>query len=207
MVRHGYSVCNERKRFTGNINSPLNDMGKQQAELAADYLEHFEIDSIYSSDLCRAYDTAFAIAKRHSLKVISDINLREINAGKWEDRTFDYISSTYPIQYELWRNDINKCCPEGGEAVKDFYVRIKNAVYKIIEQNQGKTICIVTHATPIRVMKCEALKEYLCGMNNVAWCPNASINIFEYENGVITLKEDGITDFLHNCITELPSNI
>lgn len=207
MVRHGFSIFNELKRFTGNVDSPLNELGKKQAEKAAGYLKDFNIHKIYSSDLCRAYDTAELIAMHHKLEVIKDKKLREIYAGEWENKTFEYIASVYNEQYALWRNNINMCCPEGGETVKDFYKRIKEAVFDIIDENRGKTVCIVTHATPIRVMKSEAVKEYLKGMNNVGWCPNASINIFEYENGEFSLIEDGVTEFLNECITELPSNI
>ncbi len=207
MVRHGYSVSNELKKFTGNIDSPLNDQGKKQAELASEYLKNFKIDKIYSSDLCRAYDTAELIAKHHGIDIIKDKNLREIYAGQWEYKTFEQISSVYAQQYGLWRNNISLCHPEGGEAVKDFYNRIKNTVYGIIEENKGKTVCIVTHATPIRVMKSEAVKEYLEGLNNVSFCPNASINIFEFENEELSLVNDGITEFLNGCITKLPSII
>jgi len=98
MVRHGFSISNELKRFTGNIDSPLNELGKKQAEMAAEYLKDFKINKIYSSDLCRAYDTAELIAMYHNLEVMKDKKLREIYAGEWENKTFEYIASVYNEQ-------------------------------------------------------------------------------------------------------------
>lgn len=207
MVRHGFSSSNEKQTFTGSMESPLTETGRKQAEMAAEYLEKYKIDKIYSSDLSRAYDTAVPIAKSHNLEIIKNKKLREIDAGDWENKTFESIMDTYGEQYDLWMNDISKACPPNGETVKEFYNRIKNEVYKLVSENEGKTICIATHATPIRVMKCEAVKAYLNGMKDVKWSPNASISIFEYENGELTLTHDGITEHLGEFVTALPKNV
>ena len=207
MVRHGFSSSNEKHTFTGSMESPLTETGRKQAEMAAEYLEKYKIDKIYSSDLSRAYDTAVPIAKSHNLEIIKNKKLREIDAGDWENRKFSDLAVTYKAQYDLWLSDIGKCCPENGETVEEFYNRIKTEAYKIAEENKGKTVCLATHATPIRVMKCEAVKAYLNGMKDVKWSPNASISIFEYENGELTLTHDGITEHLGEFVTALPKNV
>ena len=207
MVRHGFSDSNEKQTFTGSTDAPLTETGKKQAELTAEYLKKYKIDKIYASDLSRAYDTAVPIAKSHNLEIIKNKKLQEIYAGDWENKRFEELMGTYSKQYSLWLNDIGKCKPENGETVADFYSRIKNEVYRLIEENEGKIICLATHATPVRVMKCEAVKEYLEGMCNVKWCPNASISIFEYENGELQLVKDGITEHLGEFVTSLPKNV
>ena len=59
IIRHGYSKSNKEKKFTGQMDVGLDEAGVIQAECTGKYVaEKFNVDKIYSSDLCRAYDTA-----------------------------------------------------------------------------------------------------------------------------------------------------
>ena len=207
VVRHGNSVTNVTHTFAGSLDAELNETGRKQADLTGEYLKNFEIDKIYSSDLIRAYDTALAIAKYKNMPIEKNEGLREICAGDWEGKTYLEIEKIYPKQYNLWINDIGNCCPDNGESVKDFFERIKNTVFDIAKENEGKTICIATHATPIRVLKTVSMKKDVSGLNDTKWCANASINIFEYENGELELVKYGIVEHLGDNITEIPKCI
>lgn len=206
-VRHGYSITNFTNTFAGSLDAPLNEQGIKQAELSGEYLKKYKIDKIYSSDLKRAYNTALPIAKLHNLEIIKTKELREIFAGDWEGKTYCELKEKYPHQYDAWMGDIGNCEPENGETVKDFFNRIKNAVFDIAEKNEGKTVCIVTHAFPIRVMKTISMGKDASQMNDIEWCANASISIFEYENNSLKLIEYGITDHLGDNVTVIPKSI
>ena len=63
IVRHGYSVFNKERRFTGHVDAPLDERGIEQAKRNAEYvIANYKIDCIYSSDLSRAYHTVKPIA-------------------------------------------------------------------------------------------------------------------------------------------------
>ena len=69
-IRHGQSLANEQSRFAGHTNVPLTELGKAQAERAAEYIvKHEKIDKIYSSDLMRAHDTALPVSKLTKLPI------------------------------------------------------------------------------------------------------------------------------------------
>ena len=72
LVRHGETAWNASKRFQGQTDVPLNDVGRQQAVVIADRLATESIDVIYSSDLVRAYGTAQTIAAPHGINVRPD---------------------------------------------------------------------------------------------------------------------------------------
>lgn len=81
------------------------------------------------------------------------------------------------------------------------------ALTKIAEDNDGKTVAIATHATPIRVaqsiIQCGALNE----MENIPWVSNASVTVLEYNNNiwkVVTVSED---EHLAELKTLLPANV
>lgn len=82
LVRYGESVANGKGFFAGQLDIPLSDKGRQQANCVADYIaKKYQVDRIYSSDLSRAYDTAKPIAERVGLMLKSEKMLREICSG------------------------------------------------------------------------------------------------------------------------------
>ena len=58
LVRHGQSLSNDSGTITGQIDSPLSNLGLKQAELVSNYIfKNYSVNAIYSSDLTRAVDT------------------------------------------------------------------------------------------------------------------------------------------------------
>lgn len=76
LVRHGQ----QGDRMVAD--SPLSDLGRQQAETVAEYLADEAITAVYSSQLLRAHDTGRAIAEQHGLDCIVDERLAEIQIGR-----------------------------------------------------------------------------------------------------------------------------
>ena len=207
MIRHGFSVANNEKRFAGHSDFPLTELGQLQAKRCAEALKHEKIDAVYSSDLKRAYQTAEPIARSHGLKVIPHKGLREIFAGEWEGKTFDQIDRDYAEDYSVWKNDIGKAKCTGGERVSELSGRVLAALTEIAESNCGKTVCIATHATPIRAV-CTAAAGYPAeDMGKIPWTANASISIFEYENGKFCAVCISKTEHLGELCTSLPKNV
>ena len=201
-VRHGQSMANFTKSFAGNMDVELSDLGRKQAELAAEYIsENYSIDKIYSSNLKRAYDTALPSAKKLGLDVCATSDFIEINGGRWEGLTFDEIAERYPAEYALWKNDFSKAQCPGGESPRDVYLRIKEVTLKVAKENEGKTILIAAHATVIRAVECFAKDYNENQMGEVEFPHNASINIYTYENGKISPKETNIIEHLGDLAT------
>ena len=207
-IRHGQSVANHEDRFAGHSDFDLTDLGRKQAELAADYVKNnFEVDAIYASDLLRAYNTAVPSAKAFGLDVIPSKGLREIYAGAWESLTFGEIIRDYAKDFVLWRDDFgHSYCPE-GETVVELSARVCAEVRRIAEENDDKTVLIATHATPIRAIQCEAAGYSAEEMAKVNFVGNASISIFEYENGRFIAKNVGISEHLGELSTYLPKSL
>ncbi len=206
-IRHGYSESNKGGLFTGQADIPLTDLGRRQAQCAAEYLKATNIDKVYASTLSRAIETANAVAQPRNMEVEKNIGLCEINAGDWTEQPFDKIINEYPDQYDLWKNDMYKCKCPNGESVAEFSVRVRNAVSEIAEENYGKTVCIASHATPIRAICCLSLGCEPSEIQSVPWPANASINIIEYENGNFSFIKRDIVKHLEGVMTNLPENI
>ena len=207
MIRHGYSISNNLKFFTGQSDVELADLGREQARLCGEYFKDYAgVDAIYSSDLCRAYDTALEVGQALSLDVIKDKALREIYAGEWEMMPFIEIEKKYPDEYSVWKNDIGKAAPVGGERVADMAKRIENEVIKIAERHDGGCVVIATHATPIRVICTLADGLDIADMGRTPWVSNASISVFEFDGNFRPLEKN-ITAHLGALKTDLPRGV
>ena len=66
IIRHGQTAWNTQKRLQGHSDIPLNENGRLQAVTLAKILRDEPLDAIFSSDLQRAYQTAYEIAKIHN---------------------------------------------------------------------------------------------------------------------------------------------
>ena len=182
LIRHGESLGNAELVFLGHTDWDLTETGYKQAELTADFLDDMKIDVIYSSDLKRAYNTALPIAKRRNMEIITSKELREIYAGKWEGMKFIDIKETYPENHTRWMTDVGNAFCDGGETVFELQQRVKNELDRIARENEGKTVCIATHATPIRTMLCIWNGLPISEAKNFGWVKNASVTIINYND-------------------------
>ena len=208
IVRHGESNANKTRTFAGHLNIPLSERGEMQAKMTAEYIvQRYQIDKIYCSDLLRAYHTALPIANITGAPLIKTEKLREIYAGDWEGKTFNELQTRYADTYGVWLCDIGNARPNSGEAVQELYERVYNALQEIVFENDGKTIAVATHATPIRALQCRFSGFSVNEMKNVPWVTNDSVTVVDYENGVFSLVSVSEDKHLESLATGFPANV
>lgn len=207
-VRHGESEANRSGIFAGHMDADLQDRGLLQADTSAQYIaQNYKVDAVYASDLKRAYKTGKTIADRLGLPVIADSRLREISAGAWDGKRFSDLPTLFPKDFALWMSDIGNSKCTGGESVKQLSERIMNAVTDIAQKNDGKTLVIATHATPVRVAQTAMSGLPLSEMQNIPWVSNCSVTEARFENGNWTLVKIGYDEHLAELRTALPKNV
>ena len=202
ITRHGQSIANAERRFAGQSNFDLSDMGKAQAELISQYIcANEKIDVIYSSDLLRAYNTAMPTAKRLGLEIIPTTELREINAGEWEGLTAAEIAVEFEEEFSVWMNDYANSRCTGGESTAEVYDRVIAIVKRLAEKHDGQTLMLSTHATMVRALCAYALGLTADRTGEIPFTHNASINIFTYDNGRLIPERTNIVEHLGDMVT------
>src|SRR5690606_37128890 len=90
LIRHGETQWNAERRLQGSLDIPLNSIGAEQADRLGQYLRSprfgTRIDTVISSDLCRAYDTAVMAAGHYELPIERNPLLRERCYGVYEGK-------------------------------------------------------------------------------------------------------------------------
>lgn len=206
-IRHGQSMANAQKRFAGHYNIPLTELGEKQAQATAEFIvNNYKVDAVYASDLIRAYETGKAVADKLSLPVITHEGMREINAGEWEARTFDDLLEN-DENFRIWREDISLGQCTGGESAKDVYERIYKTVCEIARENDGKTVVIATHATPIRVIETRISGRPFSHMKNIPWVTNASVSEVDFIDGRLFAVKMVQDTHLAGLMSTLPANV
>lgn len=206
LVRHGQSEANLLHKFAGHYNCDLTEDGKLQAEKVSKYLTaNYSIDKIYSSDLIRAFNTAKPTANKLNINIAKTEQMREISAGLWEGMLFEEILSKFPNEYNVWLNNIGNAVCNDGESIRSVYERVCKEVTRICEKNDGKTVLITTHATPIRAFQTFVQKGNVEFMHEIPWVPNCSVTVCNYENGKFTFELIGFNDYLNELKSKFPS--
>lgn len=204
LVRHGYSLSNKDNTFTGQLDIPLSELGKKQAELCSDYiLKNYKIDAIYSSDLSRAIDTVKKVADTLNLPIQICKEFREVYGGEWEGMEAAEISKKYPKLQSAWANDVGRCRCPNGESLIETGERAYKKLTEIAKKEAGKTIIVATHAGAIRAMECIIRKIAPQEMQKVAWVSNASITELEYDEKGFSEKKISFDEYLNDLKTKI----
>ena len=207
LIRHGESEANNKGFFAGQYDAPLMPKGMEQAEKTAKYLvEKYRPVKIYASDLRRAYCTAIPVSKRIGDDIITDQRIREIYAGKWQQMLFDDLEKMYSDDYGIWLHDIGNARCSGGESVKELGERVMAAFTDIATENDGRTVAVATHATPIRAAQTIIQYGDIRHMKKVPWVSNGSVTVLEYDGewSCTSVSED---EHLGAHKTVFPANV
>ena len=150
LVRHGESEWNRAGRIQGQVNSPLTDLGINQAKATRDYLSGILLNQqleIYTSPLDRALQTAEIIAQGidyPSRKIIIEERLNDFNLGEISG-TFgwDKVAEIFPEQAQLRLQDPMRFHPSGGESGAEFEARLRSLLEDLMDD--GTLKLMVSH--------------------------------------------------------------
>lgn len=155
LLRHGQTELSVQRRYSGRGNPALTELGRRQADAAAQYLGRAKIAenvaAVISSPLQRARETAGAAAAALGLEVTVDDDLIETDFGDWEGFTFAEAAERDPELHGRWLRDTS-VTPPGGESFDAVAQRIRRARNRLIAEYGGATLLVVSHVTPIKTM-------------------------------------------------------
>jgi len=186
VVRHGETDWNRQHRFQGQIDVPLNDAGRAQAQRLAQRLADERFDAVVASDLQRARTTAeLATAGR---AIANEPLWREQAFGVLEGLDAPTIIEQHPQLWAHWlRHDADYALP-GGESVRAFHRRVLQAVQGLARQYAGARVAVFTHGGVLDMLWRAARHEPLGGPRTCE-IPNTGINRLLWHDGTASLSD------------------
>lgn len=176
LLRHGQTEFNVKKLVQGRCNSPLTDLGRQQAKMAAAWLKAHDVvpDKVVSSPLGRAMDTASLVAAE-LLGPDADVEpcegLIERCYGTFEEGPHDALPT------DVW-DPGEDLVPFGGEGSRALQERMVATLTNLMNAKDTATLLAVSHGSASRqFIKAAAPEDF----ELPAKLPNCAIMIFNFD--------------------------
>lgn len=176
LIRHGQSQWNLENRFTGWVDVPLTDAGRQEARLGAELIRGLTIDRAFTSVLQRAQETLQIVLEtigQPGVPVEADRALNERHYGALQGLNKADMAKKYGEQQVLlWRRsydvpppkDKTDWNPDGiSESLKDTTARtlpyFHDTILPLVKA--GRTVLVVAHGNSLRsiVMELDTLSN------------------------------------------------
>jgi alpha-ribazole phosphatase len=149
LIRHGETDWNIEGRWQGQADVPLNERGREQALRIAQALSREKIAAVYSSDLCRARETAQVLAACLGQSVRLDRRLREIHQGEWQGLLVSEIEEKYAVEFQQRQTNPMSVAPPGGETARQVMERVRQAIEEIVRRHPEESVAVVSHGFAI----------------------------------------------------------
>lgn len=170
LARHGETEWNQAGRWQGHTDIPLAESGREQAAALAERLRTFNIASIHTSDLARAWQTAEIVARVLGVPLGGkDPGLRERSFGLFEGLTRRECKERFPREWEGYLGNVDRVAP-GGEAKSKVVERMAEAMYRVARTlaSSGGAALVVSHGGSMRALLSSAMGAALPPMGNGA---------------------------------------
>lgn len=176
LLRHGQTEFNVKKLVQGRCDSPLTDLGRQQAGMAAAWLKAHNVvpDKVVSSPLGRAMDTARLVACEllgPDTAVEPCEGIIERSYGTFEEGPHDALPT------DVW-DPGEDLIPFGGEGSHALQERMVGTLTNLMGAKDTETLLAVSHGSASRQFIKAAAPG---GFELPTKLPNCAIMIFDFD--------------------------
>ena len=194
LVRHGVTAHTVEKRFSGGLasaNPGLSDEGREQIRVTADWLAPIaeQIDAVVASPVRRTLESAEILAEVLGKQVDVEPGFAEMEFGTWDGKTFMDVAEQHKAELDAWLGSLD-VAPGGGESFRDVEKRVLDGLQRLLEAHAGRTVVVVSHVTPIKVMVGHAVTAPLDSVFRMELSP-ASVSVLAFYGGGEDGGEDG----------------
>lgn len=154
LIRHGSTDFNRERRYQGWSNPSLCDDGTTEVHALARELslrdDAGRFNSVYSSDLSRATQTATILFPDTAINISSE--LRELHFGVFEGLTHEECMQKHGPAYTSWIESPECVVPPSGESLASLRQRVTTFIHRLFSNQSGQKIALVTHGGLIKVL-------------------------------------------------------
>lgn len=155
-MRHGETDWNKIQRFQGQTDIKMNETGREQSIKLRPVMQRLQIESVYSSPLARAFETAELATQDLKLTIQKDDRLRETYVGEAEGLTYDEILQKFgPDSLTKWRSYEERLLDYSfpkGESKRQLMYRVRSVFLDIAQNSNRNNIAVFSHGMVMRAL-------------------------------------------------------
>ncbi|MGV3762409.1 histidine phosphatase family protein [Parapedobacter sp.] len=200
IIRHGQTDFNLKGIVQGRgIDSPLNEIGKKQAEAFYSHYRNVGFDKIYTSTLVRTHQT---VAPFVGIPTEQLAGLDEIGWGIYEgkEQTPDIMEGFVELT-ECWRTGELDRAVEGGETPNQLAARQRKALDHILSRPEEKTVLVCMHGRAMRVFLCLLIGQDIAAMDEFPHT-NTALYKVHYNGEAFSIMDAYNIEHLTDMLTE-----
>lgn len=188
LVRHGQVVGFDQKRYNGQVDVALTDLGVEQYHRLKERLADVPVSACYTSDLTRCVTGANIICSQFDLEPILRRELRELGIGIWEGMTWTEIIERWPEEWQARLADLVNYRVPQGESLQEMNDRVMPVIKEIVDRHVGQELLVVAHGGVNRVVLLNAIGAPLSRLFSIEQ-DYGCYNILDYySDGTVTVK-------------------
>lgn len=203
LVRHGITDWNSEKRIQGQVDIPLNEMGRLLAKKTARGLKDIPFDLCYSSPLIRAKETAELILGERKIQIFEEPRIMEMAFGEYEGKCCSKEGWELPEEFHNFFDHPEQYrAPKGGEDFASVKKRTEEFLEDICSHPLpgDSHVLVVTHGAALAGILSNIKKTSLSDYWGVGVHKNCAVTEVMIRDGRAEILSenviyyDGITD-------------
>lgn len=167
LVRHGETDWNKLRKLQGQVDTSLNEFGRDLARETRGGLDHIPFAACYTSPLKRARETAEILLQGKDVPIMEDERLMEMAFGIYEGKCCSKEGWELPDSFQKFFDDpVHYQAPHGGESFAEVKERLSaflSELYKK-EEYRDSNILITTHGAALagllNIIRKDPLEKY-----------------------------------------------
>lgn len=189
IVRHGETGNNRDKRLSGWIDTPLTSTGLDPTKNVVSKLANVHIDQIYSSDVGRAFITAYFIARKlgYDGEILRLPGLREVNYG---DAANMFSADAY-VKYPGLDSDTHYI-PPNGESLDQMQRRVFETIKHFDNAHIDSNVLLVCHSGVMAALKASHIGQDFGAHNISEAYAHDFVGKFTFSQGSVTMFKEHI---------------
>lgn len=157
LLRHGETSYSLTGGYCGTLDPELTPEGVKMAQAFARAYQSVEWKAVYSSPMKRTIATAKPLCEALGITMELRDGLKEIDYGKWEDKTSEWVKENYLEDYINWMTEPSWNPPTGGETAVQIASRASLVISEIESKYTVGNVLVVSHKATIRIILCNLL--------------------------------------------------
>lgn len=156
IIRHGETAWNKKFLLQGQTDIPLNENGRELAQVTARALQMVPFDLCITSPLLRAKETAQIILGSRKIPFLEDARIQEIGFGTYEGRRVRDENGVLvdPVFQNFFSHSDQFVPPKDAESLPQLLARTAEFLDELAQKTElaDKTILISAHGAASRAL-------------------------------------------------------